>query len=566
MHNTISTYSSKILTYGSFLITVIVLTSGLNEPVNAPKMLILVVVAFALLPLCFLYFVDKQFVWRQNTDNFMLLIILFFFIVWIIISNLLSSEPFEHGFYGTYGRNTGTLTYFALCILFVSAFISSSKNRSAAVLNAFLSAGIFNVVYFILTKFGIEIFDWNNPSKAVLGTFGNSNFAGAFMGLFFVFLIGSQFIAKQSKTTRGLTAILIPITFYEVIQTRATQGVLVCGLGSVIICFYFFRYRVSKILLAIYTLFTSLVSVLVIAGIFQIGPLQQYLYKTSVSLRGGYWAAGWEMGANNPLFGVGPDSYGFYYRTFRGQKVLDIAGPSVATDAAHNVFMDIFAYGGIPLLLAYVGIQVFVVYKIFVQFKTVQFFDPVFVTIVACWVGYQAQSIVSINQIGVAIWGWILGGLIVGYQSINENHEISIKVEKSVKKYKPIKDVPQLTSSKSLLLLVAFTITGILIAMQPILSDAKYFSALQKREISAIDNAARRWPTNPIRLGDATTIFAQNGFNTQAIKIARYAVEKYPHSYLSWYVFYNTQGITQAEKEKALKQLQKIDPLNVEFR
>jgi O-antigen ligase len=566
MLNAITELSTKILAFCAFLISVVVITSGLNEPVNAPKMLFLTFTAFALLPLCFLYFRDKQFDFQKNKAIRLMLSLLLLFSFWLVISNLLSSQPFEHGFYGTYGRNTGTLTYLSLSILLVASIISSLGNKSLKILKALFFVGVFNVGYFILTKFGIELFNWNNPSKSVLGTFGNSNFAGAFMGIFFVLLVGILFYPNQSKVVRYLASLLIPITFYEVVQTKATQGLIVCALGVSILAFYYLRFKVSKAITIIYTMVVGLIALVSIAGILQVGPLEQYLYKLSVSLRAAYWAAGWQMGLNHPIFGVGPDSYGFYYREFRDQRVMDLVGPSVTTDAAHNIFLDIFAYGGFPLFTTYVLIQILVIYKIVAQFKNSKLFDPIFATLVACWFGYQAQSLVSINQIGVAIWGWILGGLIVGYNSSIINLESAHDGINSRKAAKSKKDAPQLVGAQGLLSTVGFAVLGFAIAVQPLLSDANYFSALGKREITTIDAAARKWPTNPVRLGDAATLFSNNGFTDQSIEMAKYAIEKYPDSYVSWYVYYTTPGLSAVEKDKALKKLRAFDPLNKELR
>jgi O-antigen ligase len=566
MLNAIAAFTTKTLTFGAFLISVAVITTGLNEPVNAPKMLFLAITAFALLPSCFMYFRNKQFNLRQNTSTILILCLLLLFGFWLMTSNLLSSQPFEHGFYGTYGRNTGTLTYLSLSILLVASIISSMANNAPFVLKALFFTGFFNIIYFILTKLGIELFNWNNPSNSVLGTFGNSNFAGAFMGIFFVFLFGSLFQINQSKLTKYLTVVLIPITFYEVLQTKATQGLIVCALGLSVIFFYYLRFKVSKLISTSYAVIVSLIGLVGIAGILQVGPLEQYLYKLSVSLRGAYWAAGWQMGLNHPLFGVGPDSYGFYYREFRDQRVIDLVGPSVTTDAAHNVFMDIFAYGGVPLLLVYSAIQIYVIYKIVSQFRQARSFDPVFVILVACWLGYQAQSLVSINQIGVAIWGWILGGLILGYNSIIPNLEEAAPGSKSKKESKTKKDSSQLMSAQGLLSTLCFAVIGFTIAIQPLLSDAKYYSALGKREITSIETAAKTWPTNPVRLGDAATLFSNNGFKAQSIEMANYAIQKYPNSYVSWYVYYTTPGLPDAEKSKALAKLKLLDPLNVELR
>jgi hypothetical protein len=566
MLKAISEFSTKILTYGAFLITVVVITTGLNEPANAPKMLILVATSFALIPLCFIYFRKKPVNFQENKQIIFMLCLLIFFTLWLFVSNVLSSQPFEHGFYGTYGRNTGTLTYLALSVLLAASIVASLENKSSTVLKALYFAGISNIAYFTLTLFGIELFDWNNPNKLVLGTFGNSNFAGAFMGIFFVFLVGVLFSSNQSKFTKYFAMLLLPITFYEVLQTKATQGIAVCFIGFSIIVFYYLRSKVTTAVTSIYAISVGLIGLTSIAGILQYGPLEQYLYKLSVSLRAAYWAAGWQMGINHPIFGVGPDSYGFYYRQFRDQRVMDLVGPGVTTDAAHNVFMDIFAYGGFPLFLTYILIQILVIYKIITQFKKVKFFDPLFATLVACWIGYLVQSIVSINQIGIAIWGWILAGLILGYNTSNIN-KAEVSNENNSRKVSRSKvEPPQLIGALGLLSTVGFAALGFVIAIQPLISDAKYFSALRNRDIVAIDTAARKWPTNPVRLGDAATLFSNNGFKDQSIDIAKYAIDKYPNSYVSWYVYYTTPGVTSVEKEIALEKLKSFDPLNKNLR
>jgi O-antigen ligase len=75
-----------------------------------------------------------------------------------------------------------------------------------------------------------------------------------------------------------------------------------------------------------------------------------------VSLRGEYWQAAWNMGNKFPLNGVGMDSYGDWYRLLRDDQALINPGPTIVTNAAHNVVLDQFAYGGWPMLLAYLAI------------------------------------------------------------------------------------------------------------------------------------------------------------------------------------------------------------------
>jgi hypothetical protein len=120
-------------------------------------------------------------------------------------------------------------------------------------------------------------------------------------------------------------------------------------------------------------------------------------------------------------------------------------------------------------------------------------------------------------------------------------------------------------SDYSLLMGSIFGILGLIVSIQPLLSDGAYFAALKKREIGAIEVAAKKWPTNPVRLGDATTIFSNNGFQEQSIALARYSIKKYPESYVAWFVYYTTPGLSLIEKKKALLVLKTLDPLNKEL-
>ena len=557
---------TKVTAFSSFLVTVLVVTVGLNEPVNGPKMLALATFGFTVFGLYLIPFLADAFK-KSKVKLFRITsVVSALFIVQILISNILSSQPFEHGFYGTYGRSTGSLTYISLCFFMVACIIISGNNLSEKLMNSLFYSGLFNLAYFVLTLFGIEIFNWNNPSKSVLGTFGNSNFAGAFMGIFLVSNIVRIVKMRKSSSNIIFYTIIVALTVFEIIKSRATQGIIVSGIGISVLLFFWIRGRYSSKLLAIYILLVSGIGLSVIAGMLQVGPLTRYIYKVSVSLRGGYWDAGLQMGLEHPLFGVGPDSYGFYYRLFRSQNIMDLAGPTTTTDAAHNVFIDIFAYGGLPLIALYLSFQLIAIMVIFREAKSNKKFDPIFAGLTACWISYHAQSLVSINQIGIAIWGWIFTGLIIGRANqIGRSSDIESK-SPLVRKNKANATNPSSSSLRDILLGLVFGTIGFGLAVQPIVSDATYFSALKKREISSIEAAAKKWPTNPVRLGDAATIFSNNGFLDQSLSLARFSINKYPDSYVSWFVYYSTPKLSDSEKTKALKKLQELDPLNPDLK
>ena len=98
---------------------------------------------------------------------------------------------------------------------------------------------------------------------------------------------------------------------------------------------------------------------LIFLAIFQIGPLKQYIYEKSISIRGYYWNAGIEMFRTNPVFGVGFDGYRDWYWRSRSLKAFYDLGPQDFAENAHNVFIDLAAIGGLPLLLIYSSIIVY---------------------------------------------------------------------------------------------------------------------------------------------------------------------------------------------------------------
>ena len=53
-------------------------------------------------------------------------------------------------------------------------------------------------------------------------------------------------------------------------------------------------------------------------------------------------------------------------------------------------------------------------------------YDATFVALTVAWLGYQAQSVISINQIGLAIWGWVLSGALIAYERASREDNINL--------------------------------------------------------------------------------------------------------------------------------------------
>ena len=386
------------------------------------------------------------------------------------------------------------------------------------------------------------------------------------MGMFAILCFARVLDSSRSVRDRVLIAVLIPFALLEIKRSLASQGVVIAGLGLALLGFFFVIWKVkSPIVKFSYITIATIAGLLAVGGALQMGPLASIIYKSSVSFRGEYWAAGWNMGLNNPIFGVGLDSYGIWYRQFRNPSALVSPGKDVTTNTAHNVFIDFFASGGFPLLALYVGLTGLVVIKIIQVMKVNKNYDPTFVAISTLWVCYQAQSIVSINQIGIAIWGWILGGLVLGYKTKDHSSEVESTV-----KNKPGKTKGRTTSEKelkvSVISMILGGIIGVLIVSPPYSVDVKWRSILSQPNAINLEQGAKAWPISLDRIVQASQIYSKNNLVDKGLELAKFGTEKFPNDFRAWYFYYLQPNIPASEKQKVKEVLQKLDPNNADFR
>ena len=398
----------RIISWGSLLATVVVSAWWSTEPVNYSKQLVISIAACALL------FSTIIPTFRNLYKSQRLMVgALIAFLMTAILSTTLSSDPLAQNFFGIYGRSTGFLTYFSLVIFMASSVTVTKIESFNKVVRFFFIAGVINVIYVLFVILGFDIIPWKNVYGVPLGTVGNPNFIGALLGFLAVGLFAISVNSTSANRIRTLAVILLLVTLFEIDRTNALQGFVVAGIGFAYVAFLYIRSRTANRFIQIgYLSLTVFAGSLSLLGMFQVGPLKDLLYKSSISLRGIYWDAGIKTGLSNFWTGAGMDSYGSWFRRSRDISKL---GPDTWTNAAHNVVIDIFASGGIFMLLSYLAFTILIGVRILRFVLKYREFDATFGILSGVWICYQLQSLISINQIGLAIWGWVFGGLIVAY-------------------------------------------------------------------------------------------------------------------------------------------------------
>jgi hypothetical protein len=234
------------------------------------------------------------------------------------------------------------------------------------------------------------------------------------MAILAVITFGSIFIYKDNIILQFALSVLFLFTLFVIIRSDARQGLitLAIGVGFILINLV---YTQNKKLGLIGTFIFLILGFITILGMLQVGPLQRFVYKDSVSVRGYYWRAGIEMFKDHPMFGVGLDRYGAYFKEFREVSYPLKYGFDLTSSNAHNLPIQLFATGGVLVGISYMILLIFI---FILGLKTIKHSQniskPISITLVAAWLSYQAQSIISIDNIGISIWGWLITGSIVG--------------------------------------------------------------------------------------------------------------------------------------------------------
>jgi hypothetical protein len=244
------------------------------------------------------------------------------------------------------------------------------------------------------------------------------------------------------------------------------------------------------------------------------------------------------------------------------------------TNNAHNTFFQIGATGGIVLLSAYLALTFYIAYRAVRTLKVHD--DKVLVgALFSIWIAFQAQSVVSIDQIGLVVWGWILSGCIV---SISFHVPAKNSGQKKSEKNQRTQESSGMGLTKvNLIVMVVGLIPSILLT--PVLANelvlrnsiVNFASSTTEEEASlrarAVVEIAQKSKQPELRL-QAVNFLLPLKQNDAALTLTLLNNRDFPMSFDSWAataIIYEFLG----DKERAIYSRQKsvdLDPLNLEIK
>jgi len=260
------------------------------------------------------------------------------------------------------------------------------------------------------------------------------------------------------------------------------------------------------------------------------------------------------------------DSYGDWYRRARSAQAMILPGPGVVSNAAHNVPLDLLAYGGYPLFISFLGLFLISLLSVARIIQRTKNYDWVAVALITAWACYYVQSLISINQIGLAIWGWVLSGAVVAYEKITRLTVDHIEKPKTNDRNR-VRAENQFISPQLIFALSAAI--GFALAFPAFNADYQYRKALTISQLPAIEKAltsSYMTPTSSRSLAEAVGLFANNNLPDLAHKYAQEGVKFNPDYFDAWRMMYGAPQATNQEKVEARKNMIRLDPLNPEWK
>lgn len=345
------------------------------------------------------------------------------FLAACLIATIFSSNPLLSAF-GLYHRYGGAIP-FALYALIMVAVVGLYWEKPQDLKDLAKGSAIASVLllsYVLIQQAGQDWIAWKDSSNKTppypVGTMGNSNFAGAYLGIAVPFLIYLAMTARN-EINRMIFWVLTGLDLLALWFTQTRGGMIAGAVGTLMMAF-FFRDRLPRWVKVSTVVSAALGALLVVLVLWHPGsdrppgPLAEIeTFRTGTfSVRTYYWATAWRIFLQRPLTGVGLELYYANYPKYRLPQDGAELGLTI-TDKPHNIFLEYLANGGIITAAAYFALVGLALWYGIRRAKDLDWDRRALLgAYVSVLAGYLAQGFFSIDVPPLAVMGWLaIGGI-----------------------------------------------------------------------------------------------------------------------------------------------------------
>jgi len=527
------------------------------DVINPPKLIALTTGAFA-----GLFLLLKYKVFSDKKDFRAIHLASIYFLSIAILIFFTSHLDKASQFFGVEGRSTGLLAYFSLLFILLIAAHGTNKDNLVTLIKFFLITSYISTIYGLMQVFKLDPLPWEQPANWINSFYANPNFFSAFTGIATGIQCGLLFKSSIKIPSKILLVVAIAINVFLLKETLAYQGPAVLMIMVAVILFFQLR-NIAKLRTLSYVYLSGIgVAVIYLAlAILKVVPGGSILNKPSLTARTDFWRSATSIFKDHPIIGVGFDGYRDYEGRYRDLASTFNINNLDTTDASHNVFLDFAVNGGILFFSAYIILLVLTFISVVRVLRRNEKIEANFIALVASWIGYLAQSAISINHLGVAIWGWIFSGAIIGYD-IYERRSSSEESNTKGGRQANVKSSMKVNFPVHALL---GGVLGLLLALPVYLANAQIWSAFKVTDAVALDAAAKKWPRDVINMTTAAKTIANAGNVQGAINLLNLAHEENPETVYPLKLLYDLTPNNDPAKAVIKSKIDSLDPYYFEI-
>jgi len=393
---------------------------------------------FILALLCWIFLIVKKKEYRPK-KNILLIALLLYFLGMVITAFF--GVDFNRSFFSNFERNDGALQFLYFVIFLVMA--SSVFSRRDWIL-VFLLFSVFAVFQSFYSLFR---FIKKTESLRWTGFFGNASYFAVFLLMaigILVILIFKAFKRKESLLQNKAIKLFLILSFPVLLTaffftgTRGCYFGLLAGLVSFTFLSLLFLRKENKKLtvfslaflgfvllsLGLLFLFSKTEFIRTNPYLSRITDLKEFKTLSSTQERFINWEIVFKGFKERPLFGWGPENYGFVFNKLYDYRV-GLSEPWF--DKAHNQFLEALITGGILLFSLYL----FWIFSVFYLTKKIFSKDKILAILLASvYIAYLAQDIFLFDTFPMYVSLFLFLSYVAGEynnlyyrQNLNQNQE-----------------------------------------------------------------------------------------------------------------------------------------------
>jgi O-antigen ligase len=291
------------------------------------------------------------------------------FLVIVAIADMLGENP-SKSFWSNFERMEGLLSLIHLFLYFV---VLSSVFETKKIWNWFLGTWVgVSVIMCIYSLFQLAgKITINQGGVRVDGTLGNATYLAVFI-MFSIFFTVLLFVRSGAK--KNMLWIYIPVLILQlvILYETATRGAILGLIGGIIVTMLLTLFnredkKLKKmsavVLVSLLVLIAGFVAIRNTAFVKDSHVLSRFASISPLELKsqGRYyiWPMAVKGALENPIFGWGQENFNYIFNSDYNPKMY---AQEQWFDRAHSTPLDWLVAGGIPGLLAYLSIFLFVLY------------------------------------------------------------------------------------------------------------------------------------------------------------------------------------------------------------